>query len=86
MCVSAGSQGVQVLTVIFSRSGSKAPLLLSLFPASLCIGQDGRARGEQRPLSEASGKNESKQECPLVPAVDASSEQDTGGCMASVVS
>lgn len=60
--------------------------LSSLFPAALCIGQNRRARGEQRPLSEASGKNESESERALVPAVSTRPAQEPGGWMEGTVS
>lgn len=92
MCkyVCLGPQWVQVITVIFGRTeilaillrlekagSSKLPFLL--VPASLCTGQNRGAGGEQRPLSEASGKNESKPERALVPAVSASCARRRAG-------
>lgn len=85
MCIFRISVGLG-RNLFFSRLGIQAHCLLPLFPASLCIGQNRRARGEQRPLSEAPGKNESQQECPLVPAVKGSSEQEMIGRMESIVS
>lgn len=60
--------------------------LSSLLPAALCIGQNRRAGGEQWPLSEAPGENESKSERALVPAVNVSSVHNPGWQMESMVS
>lgn len=54
------------------EKASSSPSLL--LPASLCTGQNRRARGEQRPPRKATGKDESQPQRSLVPAINTSSK------------